>query len=344
MPTSLPDEVIYRTASLIDAFRQIPVAPQFLRDKLFPKVSEVTGDLVAVDFYNGSQKLAPYCSRFSKGTAVPREKAQTNLFSPPHIKPIRNLTADELHNRTAPIGANDNGDRAAELLLLDYQELDAMIGRREEWMASQCLFTGKVICLDGDTGEVVAELTYGTPTKTVPAKLWSDQTGDPLADIRGALRLVSSTCGASADIVIMGRSAADAFESHTNVMAAYDKQRIAPGELAPANVGWGIQSLGTYRGIPLYVYEAEYLNSAGAMTPYVPPDNVLIAASALGGTMAYAGVAQVNDTESSLNVFAARRVPVVAHEKLEDYRKLRLSSRPVPVPQNLASWSLLDVL
>lgn len=211
-------------------------------------------------------------------------------------------------------------------------------------MAAQCLFTGKVTCLDGDTNEVTAELTYGTPTKTVPAKLWNDPTGDPLADIRGALRLVSSACGASADIVIMGRSAADAFESHTNVMAAYDKLRIAPGELAPATAGWGIQSLGTYRGIPLYVYEAEYLNSAGAMTPYVPVDIVLVAASVLGGTTAYAGVAQVNEAESGLNVFAGRRVPVVAHEALEDYRKFRLSSRPVPVPANLAAWSLLDVL
>ena len=112
----------------------------------------------------------------------------------------------------------------------------------------------------------------------------------------------------------------------------------------PATVGWGIQSLGTYRGIPLYVYEAEYLNSAGAMTPYVPPDNVLVAASSLGGTMAYAGIAQVDEKESGLNVFASRRVPVVAFEALEDYRKFRLSSRPVPVPANLAAWGLLDVL
>ena len=80
------------------------------------------------------------------------------------------------------------------------------------------------------------------------------------------------------------------------------------------------------------------------MRPYVPVDNVLIAASALAGTMAYAGIAQVDAAESSLSVYAGRRVPVVVHEALEDYRKFRLSSRPVPVPTNLASWSLLDVL
>jgi Phage major capsid protein E len=345
MPAAtIPAELLYTTATLIESFKVVPLAPQFLRDKLFPKTSETTSDQVAVDFYNGTQKLAPYCSRFSKGTAVPCEKMQTSLFSPPFIKPIRNLTADELYYKAAIQAANATGNREAELMLIDYQELDAMIGRREEWMASQCLFTGKVVCLDGDTNEVVAELAYGTPTKTVPAKLWSDTTSDPLGDIRGALRLVSSASGASADIVIMGKSAADAFESNPNVLSAYDKMRISPGELAPASVGWGIQSLGTYRGIPLYVYEAEYLDAAGALQPFVPPDNVLVAASALGGTMAYAGVAQVDAAETGLRVFAARRVPVVAYESLEDYRKFRLSSRPVPVPQNLAAWSLLDVL
>jgi hypothetical protein len=254
------------------------------------------------------------------------------------------LTSDDLFYKSAAAAANAAGNRDAELLLLDFQELDAAIGRTEEKMAADCLFTGTIVCRDGDTQEVVAELTYGTPTKTIPAKLWSDPTGDPLADLRAALRLVSSACGASADIVIMGRTAADAFESHDKVLAAYDKLRISPGELAPTSAGWGIQSLGTYRGIPLYVYEAEYLNSAGALTPYCPPDNVLVAASSLAGSMAYAGIAQVDAAESSLNVYAGRRVPVITYESLEDYRKFRLSSRPVPVPQNLAAWGLLDVL
>ena len=127
-------------------------------------------------------------------------------------------------------------------------------------------------------------------------------------------------------------------------MAAYDKQRINGGTLTSTNVSWGVQSLGTYRGLPIFVYDAEYQDANGAMKPYVPPDNVLVAASALGGTMAYAGIAQVDGAESGLSIFAARRVPIVVFEALEDYRKFRLSSRPVPVPQNLAAWSLLDVL
>jgi Phage major capsid protein E len=131
------------------------------------------------------------------------------------------------------------------------------------WMASECLFNGSVICRDGDTDEIVAELTYGTVSKTVRVKLWSDPTSDPLADLRGALRLVSAQSGASADLIVMGRSAADAFESNAQVQTAYDKLRISPGELTAQNISWGVPSLGTYRGLPLYVDEAEYQDTDG---------------------------------------------------------------------------------
>ena len=142
MPTVSTD-ILYTTSSLLESFKVIPPAPAFLRDKLFPRIVEGSTDQVAVEFYNGSQRLAPYCSRFSKGTAVPREKTQTSFFSPPHIKPIRNLTSDDLFYKSAAAAANADADRNAELLLLDFQELDAAIGRREEWMASECLSSGE---------------------------------------------------------------------------------------------------------------------------------------------------------------------------------------------------------
>ena len=202
-----------------------------------------------------------------------------------------------------------------------------------------------MICLDGDTGEVVAELIYGTPTKTVPAKLWSDPTSDPLADIRGALRLVSSS-----DVELRPTSSSWArtrpmpSRATRTCSNAYDKLRIAPGELAPATIGWGVQSLGTYRGIPLYVYEAEYLNSAGAMTPYVPPDNVLVAASSLGGTMAYAGIAQVDAARAASASTPAEECRSWPSRPWKTTGNSGLSSRPVPVPKTWQPGRLLDVL
>jgi hypothetical protein len=108
-----------------------------------------TGSLVSIEFYRGRHKLAPFCSRYSKGIAVPREKQQLSLFSPPFVKPNRMLHADDLLRRN--IGGSRNGNatnRDAELLMIDEQELDSSISRTENWMCSQVLFSGKVKCLD----------------------------------------------------------------------------------------------------------------------------------------------------------------------------------------------------
>ena len=103
-------------------------------------------------------------------------------------------------------------------------------------------------------------------------------------------------------------------------------------------------SLGSYRGVVLHVYEAEYEDSDGTMKPFVPVDCVLIASSAASGCFSYAGVSQVDQDERTIRVYEGARIPMISYENFDDIRKFRLSSRPVPVPQNLSAWTILDVL
>jgi hypothetical protein len=310
-------------------------------------VQETEADLVSIEFYRGKQKLAPFCSRYSKGIAVAREKEQLSLFSPPFIKPNRMLHADDLLRRN--IGGNRNGgnstNRDVELLVIDEQELDASISRTENWMCSQVLFSGKVLCLDGDTGKPTAEIDYGPISKTVLAKFWSDTTSKPLDDLKAAQRLVSGACGFTANLIVLGKDAGDAFESNPNVMEAYNKLQIQSGVLAPEFEQFGIVLLGNWRGIPLYVSEEQYEDNTGAMKYYVPPKEVLVASTGIQGVMAYAGVSQVSDDGHGMQVFAGRRIPLVYWDTSgEDYRRLRLSSRPIPIPGNTDSWTVMQVL
>jgi Phage major capsid protein E len=142
----------------------------------------------------------------------------------------------------------------------------------------------------------------------------------------------------------MGKDPPAPFESNPNVLNVYDKQRINSGTLTATNLSWGVQSLGTYRGLPLYVYEAEYEDSDGSLKSFVPADCLLVASSALAGCVAYAGIPQVSEDERTIDVYEGKRIPLIAYESMEDIRKFRLSSRPVPVPQNLSAWTILDVL
>ena len=83
----------------------------------------------------------------------------------------------------------------------------------------------------------------------------------------------------------------------------------------------------------------------GTMKYFVPPKEVLVAASGVQSTMAYGGVAQVSEEGGGMQVYAGRRVPLVYWDVSgEDYRRLRLSSRPIPIPGNTQSWTVLQVL
>ena len=71
---------------------------------------------------------------------------------------------------------------------------------------SRVLFDGKVICLDGDTNEIVAEIDYTPISSSVVNPLWSAaSTCDPLKDLKTAMRLVSGACAYSADLIVMGK-------------------------------------------------------------------------------------------------------------------------------------------
>ena len=247
------------------------------------------------------------------------------------------------------IGGNRNGgnasNRDAELLVIDQQELDASISRTENWMCSQVLFSGKVQCRDGDTQEIVAEIDYGPISKTVLAKFWSDTTAKPLDDFTAAQRLVSGACGFAANFIVIGRLAGDSFEANPSVLESYNKLHIQPGVLTADFEQFGVVLLGTWRRVPLYVSEEQYEDSDGSMKYSVPEKEVLVAATGIQNVMAYAGISQTSDDATGMQVYEGRRIPLVYWDPSgEDYRRLRLSSRPIPIPGNVDSWTVLQVL
>ena len=106
---------LYRTSTILAGMVNLPRASVFLRDKLFSKVVTSPTDQVDISFYKGKAKLAPYCSRFSAGIAVPRERQQLRLFSPAHIKPVRTLAADDVFYRSMAVPGGENADRDASV-------------------------------------------------------------------------------------------------------------------------------------------------------------------------------------------------------------------------------------
>ena len=212
-------------------------------------------------------------------------------------------------------------------------------------MCSQVLFTGKVACHDYDSGELTAEIDYGPISKTVLAKPWSDPTADPLADLKAAQRLVSGACGFSADFVCMGKDAGDAFEANAKVMEGYNKIFIQQGTLTPEIAQYGVVLLGHLaRNQPLRLRGAVQ-DRDGTMKYFVPPKEVLVAASASSPRWPTAESRRSPRRAAACKLRQASRVPLVYWDVSgEDYRRLRLWARRIPIPGNTQSWTVLQAL
>ena len=142
----------------------------------------------------------------------------------------------------------------------------------------------------------------------------------------------------------MGKDASDAFENADKVLAAYDKLNISPGTITPAACGiWNHFARQLSRTCLCIASESQYTDVDGTSKYFVPADKVLVAASGLQGTLAYAGIVQVDEDGNGMQPYEATRLPLVYYEKGYDFRKVRLSSRPIPIPADTQSWTVLDV-
>ena len=126
----------------------------------------------------------------------------------------------------------------------------------------------------------------------------------------------------------MGKDAADAFRE-----LGQSSQRLRQAEHQPwrnhagAWPSMASRSWATIADLPIYASEVAIHRRRLAVSQYfVPADKVLVAASGLQGTLAYAGIVQVDEAESRMEPYEGARVPLVYYEKGYDFRKVRLSS------------------
>jgi hypothetical protein len=328
-------------ATLIGAMRLFTSAPSHLKNVMFPDVITTRGDMCWVDYWRGNSKLAPFVSQYAKGSSVPRERFKSSVFSPPHVKPVRVLTADDMFNRL-PGALEVTPD--AQMLVDDIADLDRRITRTEEWMCSQVLFTGRCEIEDWDTGNHLAALDYGPFVETFVSVPWDDPAAKPLDDLKACVRAISSGANSIADVIVFGERAADLFEGNESVQLGFDRRFIIPGELQPAQREWGLTTLGTWRGLNLLINATTYSAKDGTTQNFVPPNVVLVACSENRGCMSYAGVAQGDPSTQQLEVNEGTRIPLVWLPENEDIRKVRLSSRPCPIPPDPSNWTVMHVV
>lgn len=345
-------DFLYKTKTLLQAVVNMPKTHTFLRDTFFPKNETFVTEEVLIDYKKGKRRVAPFVAPRVGGITISRDGFKTERIKAPRVAPQRVMTVDDISARQ--VGENvfstkTPAQRQAELLATDLKELGESIDRREELTSAQVLFEGRAV-LDGYIDDKLSEKIEQeidfdfTQVKTLSgADLWSNVDADVYGDLAEWRKEIIKNSGISPDVVILGEEVLPSFLNNVKIKEMFDKLNINLGAITPSIVDDAVTFIGKLPGLGLeiYTYDEYYEDEAGELQPMVPAKKVLMAKTG-GGGFAYGAVTQLE--KGQFYTYEGRQVPKQWADEQNEAVMLRLTSRPVPKPDDVNSWLVANVL
>lgn len=340
----MPD---YTTREMMEAIDQTPPVRTFLQKTFFPTEETHVTEKVEFDVRKGKRIMAPFVSPRKGGKVITRQGFRTNQFTTPKIAPERALTIDDISTRA--IGENiysqrTPAEREDELLAKDITDLEESIARRKEWMCRQILFEGKIDVVDEDEG-VDVQVDFGFDNIIVLGtdERWSIATVNPLIRLRNIRKKIIKDNGNAPDIAIFSSDSIEDFITNPFVekamnMLNYKNVVIQPRVVDPALTFYGrIAEL----DLDIYTYDEWFLNDEGNEESMIPAGTVLMGHSSGEGQIEYGLVTQMEDKK--WHSYEGKLVPKRWADENNEVEMLRLTSRPLPRPYDVASWAVIYV-
>lgn len=337
----------YTTREMMEAIDQTPPVRTFLQRTFFPGDRTHVTEKVEFDVRKGKRVMAPFVSPRKGGKVLTRQGYQTNQFTTPKIAPERVLTKDDISVRA--MGENvysqrTPAEREDELLAKDLTDLEESIARRKEWMCRQILFEGKVDVTDPDEG-IDIQIDFGFENIVVLGadEQWSLATVDPLVLLRERRKKIVKDSGAAPDIAIFSSDVIEDFINNPYVLKAMNVLNMKNVVIEPRVVDPALTFYGRIAelDIDIYTYDEWFLSDDGEEESMIPPGTVLLAHSGGEGQIEYGLVTQMEDKKFCS--YEGKLVPKVWADENDEVKKVRLTSRPLPRPFDVASWSVIYV-
>ncbi|MEX3625841.1 major capsid protein [Viridibacillus arvi] len=348
----MPNIDLFSTRNMLELVERLPKPKTFLRDTFFKNHETSVTPSVEVDFVKGGRKLAPYVHEKIGGKIVENTGYTTETFKPPLVAPNKVTSAADIMNRSAgenPYSTQTPAERAIRKVATDFNELEDMITRREEFMCAQALFEGKIDVVGEGLSRVI-DFSFENKETLSGTDVWNNNASDPLADLKEAKRTIQKTGSINPDIVIMSSDVADVFIQHPKVKDLLDVRNLQIGKIDPQELPNGATYLGrlTNLGLDLYEYNEFYLDDftdeeSPTVKSMVPEGTVLVASSSAQNKMAYAAVTIMGD-DDSFETIEAERIPEAWAERRPARQFVQLNSKPLPIPAEVNSWYLLKVI
>lgn len=346
--------------SMFDTRTMLPMlqvgkpANTFLLDRYFSNIERFTTKKVDIDLVKGKRRMAPFVHPKIGGKTVDGLGYKTESYEPPEVSPDMVTTAEDMLQRSPGeniYGGESPATRAAKKLGQDLAELDDIITRREEWMAAQALFTGKIDIV----GEGYDEVLQYWPTDPAEqpflalaaGERWNEDTSNPRQDLRDARTKIMQESGVTPRDAILGADAAAAYLDNPALVKQLDTRRIDTGAIDPQNLPGGVTYLGYDKlsSLDLWTYDEWYLDDAGEEQPMVPTKLVLIGSPEVRTTRAYGLVTLMKGNDQAPEFYAEARVPDSwTQRKNPAGRIVQIKSKPMPIINQIDGFRVLQVL
>ena len=339
---------LYTPRTLAEVVKTTPPVRTFLRDRFFTNVKTFPTKRVDIDIVKGNRKMAAFIHPMVGGEIVQAEGYETKSYAPPLINPATISTADQLLERLPGedmYSGKTPADRAAEKLIEEYNQLNDMTTRREEWMAAQVLTTGQLKVKGKGVDEVI---DFGLTNKITLAstKKWGASAADIWGNLKDWKQQVSRNGFANANMVIMGKAAADAFMADATVAQLLDNRRIEIGAIKPEEMEGGLTYYGHLNlpGVDIYGYDEVYLDDETGETKPLIPDNVVLMIPSAASFMRAYGLCTYLDDAGAWHRAETDRLLRTYVEHRPDRRFIELQTHPLLIPDKIDSWFAATVL
>lgn len=339
---------LYTPRTLAEVVKTTPPVRTFLRDRFFTNVKTFPTKRVDIDIVKGNRKMAAFIHPMVGGEIVQAEGYETKSYAPPLINPATISTADQLLERLPGedmYSGKTPADRAAEKLIEEYNQLNDMTTRREEWMAAQVLTTGQLKVKGKGVDEVI---DFGLTNKITleNTKKWGASAADIWGNLKDWKQQVSRNGFANADMVIMGKAAADAFMADATVAKLLDNRRIEIGAIKPEEMEGGLTYYGHLNlpGVDIYGYDEVYLDDETGETKPLIPDNVVLMIPSAASFMRAYGLCTYLDDAGAWHRAETDRLLRTYVEHRPDRRFIELQTHPLLIPDKIDSWFAATVL
>lgn len=356
-------DTIFETRTLLEAVEELTPVSSFLLDRYFP--TDMNTDVfktpkVLVEYKKGNRKVSPFISPRVNGVTLDREGSHMHEYEPPVTGLKRTLTIDDLEQRgfgEALYNKLTPAEREATMLMRDMKDMQDVIRRRMEVMASQAIFENKLVVKeyseDGQTVTGEKEIKFydetTNPTIFTPSANWSttETSGKQImADLAAMVRQLSKR-GLPATDVLCAPNVADVLMANEYLIKLFDNRRIELGSIKPKELTDGVTAFMILnvngRDLTFYSYDEEYEPEDGTdLKPFVPAGMIAVLAPNCGHTV-FGGITQLEE-DKKFHTYAGREVPRYLVDMNSNTKMMALRSAPLTIPHNENPWVIATVV